>query len=215
MKTALLAALVVVAGSACKEQQPAVDPDFAPTVAKVKANLATLGKIQQAIADIPPLAHDTLELPGGRKESSTLLTVDQLGSLGGCFKDAMICDNLWWRLSGCDKLSKLTAEAAAAKFDANNELKRCAGLRYVAVARKRAFTKPVADKASMTYTAGHLSVELLVFDLQSAAYLGGFIVDAKTPESLEHVTASTNVDRWLHEMLGGLVFDAMRTRIIP
>ncbi|MBL8954387.1 MAG: hypothetical protein JNK82_26655 [Myxococcaceae bacterium] len=212
MKKTLFSALVLLA-AACKKDAPAVDPDFGPTVTKVKANLATLAKIEKAIAEVPPLAHDTLALPGGKKESSTLITVEQLSSLGGCFKDAHICNDLWWRLSGCDALTKLTPEAAAAQFDAVNELKRCAALRYVAVARKRAFTKPVADKASKTYQAGHLSVELLVFDLQTAAYLGGFVVDAKSPESLEKVTATTNVDGWLHEQLGRVVFDAMRARI--
>lgn len=202
--------LVVLALASCKKAAPEVDPAFAPSVAKVKASLASLPKIKQAVDATPPLQGDTLALPNGKKESSTLLTVDQLTSLGSCFPDAAICNDLWWRLSECDAAAKLTGEQAAADFGAMSNLKRCATLRYVAVARKRAFTKPVVDKGSNTYSPGSLSVELLVFDLESAAYLGGFIVDAKNPET---APSETNVEKYLQDQLGRVVFDAMRARI--
>lgn len=166
-----------------------------------------------ALDGTPPLTADTLALPDGRKASATLVTIDQLTSLGACFADAPICDEFWWRLSGCERLSQLTPAAASAQFDALNEVKRCAGLRYLAVARKRAFTAPAADKASKTYRPGHLAVELFVFDFETGAALGGFIVDAKSPASLEGMTTQTDVTKHLHTSLGRLVFDAMRARI--
>lgn len=211
--TSLLAVTALtLAGCKSTPAAPAVDPDFAPSAAKVKTHLATLAKIKQTVDATAALAHDTLALPNGQRASSTLVTVDQLTALGECFPDAMICNDLWWRLSGCDRISKLTAEKAAEEFGAVAELKRCAGLRYLAVVRKRAFTRPSADKDSKTFDRGSISVELLVFDLESAAYLGGFLVDAKNPESLE-VSASTNVGKMLHEHLGRLIYDAMRKRI--
>jgi hypothetical protein len=212
MNKALLVA-AAVAFTCCKPKPPEVDPEFAPSAARVKTTIATLAKIKKSIDTIAPLPHDTLALPGGKKESSTLLTVDQLTKLGDCFPDAMICNSLWWRLSKCDELSNLTPEKATAEFDAVNEVKRCAGLRYVAVARKRSFTKPSAEKGSSTYKAGHISVELLVFDLDTAAYLGGFLAEAKNPSSLDNMTASTNVESYLHEGLGRVIYDAMRARI--
>lgn len=124
--------------SACKPAPPAVDPTFEPAATAVKAHLAMLPRIKQALDGTPPLTADTLALPGGRKASATLVTIEQLTSLGACFSDAPICDEFWWRLSSCERLSQLTPAAASAQFDALNEVKRCAGLRYLAVARKRA-----------------------------------------------------------------------------
>jgi len=203
----------VVALTSCRPAAPAIDPAFAPAATRVKAHLAMLARIKQTVDATAPLAADALALPGGQKASSTLLTVDQLTSLGACFPDAAICNEFWWRLSGCERLAKLTPEVAAAQFDAVNEVKRCADLRYVAVARKRAFTRPTVDSASRTYRAGHLSVELLVFDLENAAPLGGFIVDAKTPASLEDLSAQTDIEKYLQTLMGRIVFDAMRARI--
>lgn len=211
--TSRLFVLCVVALAGCKPAAPAVDPAFEPAAATVKTHVAQLSRIKQAVDAMPPLTADTLALPGGRKASSTLLTVDQLTSLGSCFPKAAICDDFWWRLSRCERLATLTPAEATAQFDAVNEMKRCAGLRYVAVARQRAFTKPTVDKDSKTYRAGHLSVELLVFDLETAAPLGGFIVDAKTPASLEGMSAQTDIEKYLQTSLGRIVFDAMRARI--
>lgn len=203
----------VVVLSACKPAPPPIDPSFEPAAANVKARLAMLPRIKQTLDATPALTADTLALPGGKKASATLVTVEQLTSLGACFSDAPICDELWWRLAGCERLAQLTPAAASAQFDALNEVKRCAGLRYLAVARKRAFTPPAVDKASKTYRPGHLSVELLVFDLESGTALGGFVVEAKSPASLEGMTAQTDVTKHLHTSLGRLVFEAMRARI--
>lgn len=211
--TSRVLVLCVVAFAACKPAAPAVDPAFEPAATTVKAHVAKLARIKQTVDATPPLTADTLALPGGRKASSTVLTVDQLTSLGSCFPEAAICNEFWWRLSSCERLAKLTPAEATAQFDAVNEVKRCAGLRYVAVARQRAFTKPTVDTASRTYRAGHLSVELLVFDLETAAPLGGFIVDAKTPASLEGMSAQTDIEKYLQTLLGRIVFDAMRARI--
>lgn len=203
----------LVASSACKPAPPAVDPAFESAATAVKARLAMLPRIKQAVDATPQLSGDTLALPGGRKASATLVTVEQLSLLGACFSDAPICDDFWWRLSRCERLSQLAPAAAAADFDAVNEVKRCSGLKYLAVARQRAFTAPTVDKASKTYRPGHLSVELLVFDLESGASLGGFIVDAKSPASLDGMSAQTDVEKYLHTALGRLVFDAMRARL--
>lgn len=203
----------LVASSSCKKSPPPVDPAFESAATAVKARLAMLPRIKQAVDATPRLSADTLALPGGRKASATLVTVDQLSSLGACFSDAPICDDFWWRLSRCEQLSQLAPAAAATDFDAVNEVKRCAGLRYLAVARQRSFTPPTVDKASKTYRPGHLSVELLVFDLETGAALGGFIVDAKSPPSLDGMSAQTNVEKYLHTALGRIVFDAMRARI--
>lgn len=205
--------VLLVAISACKPAPPAVDPAFEPAATTVKTHLAMLPRIKQAVDAMPRLTADTLTLPGARKASATLITVDQLTSLGACFSDAPICDEFWWRLSRCERLSQLAPAAAAAEFDAVNEVKRCAGLRYLAVARQRAFTQPTVDKASKTYRPGHLSVELLVFDLETGAALGGFIVDAKSPASLDGMSGQTDVAKYLHTALGRIVFDAMRARI--
>lgn len=207
----LLVSIAVL--SACKPAPPPIDPTFEPAATAVKAHLAMLPRIKQTLDATPPLTADTLALPGGRKASATLVTAEQLTSLGACFSDAPICDEFWWRLSRCERLSQLTPAAASTEFDSLNEVKRCAGLRYLAVARKRAFTSPAVDKASKTYRPGHLSVELLVFDLETGASLGGFIVEAKSPASLEGMTAQTDVTKHLHTSLGRLVFDAMRARI--
>lgn len=90
----LLRVIVVclVASSACKPAPPAVDPAFAPAATAVKAHLAMLPRIKQAVDATPRLTADTLALPSGRKASATLITVDQLSSLGACFSDAPICD---------------------------------------------------------------------------------------------------------------------------
>ncbi|MBM4779597.1 MAG: hypothetical protein GQE15_17980 [Archangiaceae bacterium] len=202
----------LVASSSCKKSPPPVDPAFESAATAVKARLAMLPRIKQAVDATPRLSADTLALPGGRKASATLVTVEQLTSLGACFSDAPICDDFWWRLSRCEQLSQL-APAAATDFDTISEVKRCAALQYVAVARQRAFTAPAVDKASKTYRPGHLSVELLVFDLETGAALGGFIVDAKSPPSLDGMSAQTNVEKYLHTALGRIVFDAMRARI--
>lgn len=199
--------------TACKPAPPAVDPAFESAATAVKARLAMLAHIKQAVDATPRLSADTLALPGGRKASATLVTVEQLSSLGACFSDAPICDDFWWRLSRCERLSKLAPAAAMAEFDTVNEVKRCSGLKYLAVARQRAFTAPTVDKASKTYRPGHLSVELLVFDLESGASLGGFIVEAKSPPTLEGMTGQTDVAKYLHTALGRIVFDAMRARI--
>jgi hypothetical protein len=190
---------------------PTVDPRFEPAKAAFQKKLALLPAIAKTLNGTPPLKHDTLT--AAAKGRFAILSSPQLPGLGGCFEGAAsgVCDDLWRALASCQRIADQKAETVA-ELDVN-ALERCSTLPRLAVARQTSFHPPKADKASRTYEAGHLAADVFVFDFDGGALLGGVRTDARTPESLDQVTTTTNVDTWLNHILGRLTYDQVLKRI--
>ncbi|MDP3238067.1 MAG: hypothetical protein Q8N26_35070 [Myxococcales bacterium] len=200
----------VLALASCR-RAPTVDPRFEPAKAAFQKKLALLPAIAKTLHATAPLKHDTLT--AAAKGRFAILSSPQLSSVGGCFEGPAsgVCDDLWWALSSCQRIADQKAETVA-ELDVN-ALERCSTLARLAVVRQTSFHRPHADHASRTYEGGHLAADVFVFDFDTGVLLGGLRTDARTPESLDKVTATTNVDRWLHEILGRLTYDQVLKRI--
>jgi len=187
----MTAALVTL--SCGGKTKPTVDPQFDDHVKATKDKIAKLDKIKAAVAAAAPITEDKLE-PAAKKGNWTILATDQLAQLDACFSDAKICGPEWTLLKTCQDDAKKTAEEVAAQYGGTANLKACSELKLLAVVRKVSFTKPSADRKAKTYSPGEFVGEVLVFDIDSAANLGGFRVTAKTPESLDKVPEGADVD---------------------
>jgi hypothetical protein len=161
-------------------QQPKPDPQLDSYIAGAKSKLAKVGALKAAVAAIPRLTADTLALPA--KGPSTLLSADQLRiGLGSCFEGAMVCQDDWWLLSECQRVAGYSKEQVTS-WGHTGKLKACAGLRYLAVARKTAFHQPIVSVAEKKYEGGELAADVLVYEIDTGKYLGGFRAKGVTPE---------------------------------
>jgi hypothetical protein len=124
----------------------------------------------------------------------------------------MVCGDRWWLLSRCQQAAQKTAEEATKAGDVD-KLKDCSEVKYLAVARKTMFEKPVVDMEAQSYDGGELHADVLVFDIDTAKYLGGFKAVGKTPDSLEQKSKATNVEQWLHELIGAEINTAVRAKL--
>ncbi len=205
---------LLVLGS-CR-RAPTVDPRFDPAKAAFQKKLALLPIIEKTLQAAPPLHQDTLR--PNTKGRFALISAQQLTNLGACFgnDEAPVCDSLWWSLSACKATSEKTAAAMAGALGADLDtqaLERCSTLPLLAVARQTGFQKPKADRESRSYHPGHLAADVFVFDFETGALLGGMRTNVSTPTSLEKVTATTDVDRWLLEILGRQTYDHVAKHI--
>lgn len=199
---------MVVAG--CRKA-PTADPRFLPAKTAFEQKLALLPSIGKTLHATAPLKHDTLGATA--RGRFALISSPQLSTLGACFEGEAsgVCDDLWWALSSCQRIAASQPETVTSlDVDA---LERCAKLPRLAVARQTGFRAPSADRSTRTYVGGHLAADVFVFDFDSGALLGGLRTDARTPESLDQVTDTTNVDRWLRQILGRLTYDQVLKRI--
>jgi hypothetical protein len=199
----------LLALASCR-RAPTVDPRFEPAKAAFEKKLSLLPAIAKTLHGTPPLKHDTVA--AAARGRFAIISSPQLSGLGDCFEGASsgVCDDLWWALSSCHRIAEQKAEAVM-ELDVT-ALERCSTLPRLAVVRQTAFHPPKADRASRTYEPGHLAADVFVFDFETGALLGGLRTDARTPESLDQVTATTNVDRWLNEILGRFTYDQVLKR---
>ena len=92
-------------------------------------------------------------------------------------------------------------------------LKECSELKVLAVVRKVSFTKPAADRKTKTYSPGEFAGEVLVFNIDDAAPLGGFRVTAKTPDSLDKVPESADVDDSLLRTINQSFIESVKLKL--
>lgn len=212
MRSVLCLATLLVALGCSSKAKPTADPKFDDYVKATKDKLGKLDRIKAAVAAAPAVSEDKIE-PDAKKGNWTILATDQLDKLDGCFSDAKICGPEWTLLQTCKDDAKKTAEEVAAQYGGTANLKECSELKLIAVVRKVSFTKPTADRKSKTYSPGEFVGEVLVFELDSAKPLGGFRVTAKTPESLDKVPESADVDDSLMQTIKQSFIQGVKLKI--
>jgi hypothetical protein len=193
MRSVLWMVTVLLALGCSSKAKPTADPKFDDYVKATKDKLGKLDKIKAAVATAAPITEDKLE-PAATKGNWTILATDQLDKLEACFSDAKICGPEWTLLKSCQDDAKKTAQEVAEQYGGAQNLKACSELTLLAVVRKVSFTKPTADMKTKTYSPGEFVGEVLVYEIDSAKYLGGFRVTSKTPDSLDKVLQSADVD---------------------
>ena len=206
---ALVASIVFAFGCGKAKPKAEADPNFDKYVEGTKAKLGKLDKIKAAV-DAAVVTDEKLD-PAATKGNYAVLAGDQLDKLGPCFNDLNVCGPEFELLSNCKADTKKSAQEAAG--DATERLKACSELELLAVVRKVGFTKPTADMASKTYSPGELAGEVLVFDIDSAKYLGGFKVNAKTPDSLDKVPQGLDVDKALLQTVSQSLSEAIKLKL--
>jgi len=196
----LAAFCFVLLALGCAKDKPKPDPDFDRYAKAAKEKLGKLDKIKVAAAATPPVSDEKLD-PAAKAGRYTIIATEQFGDLGSCFKDADVCGPEWKLLKACQEDANKTALQLANEYGGTKDLKECSELKLLAVVRKVSFSKPSADMAAKTYSPGQFVGEVLVFEIDTAKYLGGFHVTAKTPESVDKVPQGHDMDRALMEFI--------------
>jgi len=206
---------LAIASVACKgeEAQPAeIDPQIDAYISGSKAKLGNLAKVKAAVDATAPLTADAFTAPPSGP--FMVIAAEQLKELGECFEGAMVCEDQWWVLSRCKGWVSKSKEEIA-KDGGIGDLKQCSELKYLAVARKTAWHPPSVSLETKVYEGGELSVDVMVFEIDSAKYIGGFKASAKTPETIEKISSSNSskdVEKLLLRLVGSDLRDAVKKK---
>jgi hypothetical protein len=196
----LLLFLVCFACNAKKAPPPTVEQSIAEWGPKVEARLKNVDAIGRALPNIkvtqtikldgPPLVFGSSHPP--RKGNAAELTVVD-------FDDLTRMKNVPWRfnnrdLSECAAILRKRAlafeearpgdEIPLEAWHAAQYLPTCAGLRYLVVVRTSELSRAAA-LSTKSFLAGSAKGEILVFNLETGAYLGGVPFEARSSTSVE------------------------------